>query len=87
MIFVKAGIEHRVRQRIHQITEIDAESCVSSASATSAQLLSGYVRFASGDPSAGTEAEEPTGSSLNLDITLALTSSHPAAAACFSAIF
>ena len=64
------------------ITESEAEGCVSSASATSAQLLSGYVRFANGDPSEGTEAEDPTGSSLNLDIALALTSSHPATQAC-----
>jgi Tfp pilus assembly protein PilV len=51
-----------------------------------AQLLSGYVRFASilGQPNAA-ESETPTGTSLNLDIDLQLTSSgHPApGVACF----
>jgi len=63
--------------------ESQAESCVSSSSATSAQLLSGYVRFAAGDPASGSEAEVPTGGTRNLDIVLSLTSVHPLAPACF----
>lgn len=63
-----------------------AQGCVSSASATSAQLVSGYVRFAgSGASVSVAEAEEPTGGTRNLDVVLSLASDgHPSpASVCF----
>ncbi len=67
-------------------TTVQAESCVSGSTATTAQLVSGYVRFAAGDPGAGgnAQAESPTGSIFNLNIRLNLTSSgHPQNPDCF----
>lgn len=66
------------------LTNIIAEACVNTSSVITAQLLSGYVRFAGGDPSAGTEAEEPTGRTQNLDVVLSLsTTDHPSPPVCF----
>ncbi len=54
-----------------------ADACV--AAAFNAQLLSGYVRFAAlGAAPTEAEAEFPTGTSLNLNIELVLTTVHPA---------
>ncbi len=49
---------------------------------TTAQLVSGFVRFAAGEPTVA-EAEEPTGGTLNLDMVLTLTTDHPQAPVCF----
>lgn len=62
-----------------------AEACATNSTATTGQLVSGHVRFASGDPSANTQAELPTGAVLNLSMDFDLTSSgHPSPEAeCF----
>jgi hypothetical protein len=59
-----------------ELTEAELSSCINN---TSAQLLSGFVRFAGGStPPTAAEAENPTGTALNLAIGVALTSSgHP----------
>jgi hypothetical protein len=50
---------------------------LASCTSTTAQLLSGYVRFANGSPTVA-EAESPSGGTLNLRVELDLTSSgHP----------
>ncbi|MDP2008239.1 MAG: hypothetical protein Q8K45_21415 [Rubrivivax sp.] len=55
------------------LTTSDLAACTS----VTAQLLSGYVRFANGNPTAA-EAESPTGGTLNLNVALHLTSTgHP----------
>lgn len=55
----------------------DVEACSNNATA---QLLTGHVRFAAlGSPPGAAEAQAPTGTILNLDIDLVLTSAgHPA---------
>lgn len=65
--------------------EAQALSCISSANATSAQLVTGYLQFAEGDPSLNAQAEQPTGGTRNLDMVLSLTSDgHPSPASiCF----
>ncbi len=57
---------------------------LSGCTSATAQLLSGYIRFAAGDPTV-TETESPNGGTLNLSIVLTLTSSgHPTTAtSCF----
>lgn len=60
------------------LTAGDLTSCTT----TSGQLLSGYVRFAGGAATLA-EAESPTGTSLNLDVVLTLTSTAPSAPVCF----
>jgi Tfp pilus assembly protein PilV len=70
------GICEGVATRQESLTAADIASC---ADNTTAQLLSGFVRFATRpvQPSAA-EAENPTSSALNLGVDLALTSlGHP----------
>ncbi len=62
------------------ITAEQAAACLDGRTAVSGQLISGYVRFAAGDPTAGgnSEAELPSGSVLNLRMRMQLTSDgHP----------
>lgn len=62
------------------LTTSTAQDCANTRTATTAQLVSGYVRFAGGDPSANNnaEAESPSGNVLNLSMDFDLTSSgHP----------
>lgn len=61
------------------LTSRDVANCSNN---TTAQLVSGFVRFAAGEPTVA-EAEEPTGGALNLDMVLTLTSTHPQAPDCF----
>ncbi len=50
---------------------------LSGCTSVTAQVLSGYIRFAAGDPTVA-EAESPNGGTLNLSVRLTLTSSgHP----------
>lgn len=70
------GICDSVTTRQEDLTAIDLEACSDN---TTAQLLSGFVRFSTGtaQPTAA-DAENPTSNALNLSISLALTSSgHP----------
>ena len=68
-----------------EITNADVSSCIDNASG---QLLSGFVRFSTGDlqPTAA-NAENPASTALNLSIALALTSTgHPTPShACYAA--
>jgi len=71
---------------------LTAEDVANCSQNTTAQLVGGFVRFAAGEPGPidpppapprPTEAEEPTGGTLNLDVVLTLTTAHPQAPDCF----
>ncbi len=60
------------------ITATDIANCSAN---TTAQLISGHVRFAAGDPA--NDAESPAGYALNLNMDLDLSSNHPSSPDCF----
>jgi Tfp pilus assembly protein PilV len=71
------GVCNTINTGQAELTEADLSSCINN---TSAQLLSGFVRFAGGAaPPTAAEAENPSGTALNLAVGVTLTSSgHPA---------
>jgi hypothetical protein len=68
-----------VASTTNSLVAADVAACSNN---TSAQILSGYVRFANGNPTVD-EAESPAGGTLNLDIDLTLTTVHPSPPVCF----
>lgn len=96
-----AWVFNNVTGLVTGVCNVDSESTTTSLTAadvancsnnTTAQLVSGFVRFAAGEPGAidpplvpprPTEAEAPTGGTLNLDVVLTLTTVHPQAPVCF----
>jgi Tfp pilus assembly protein PilV len=73
---VIVGVCNTVTTGQADLTEADISGCINN---TSAQLLRGFVRFAGGTaPPTAAEAENPSGTALNLAIGITLTSSgHP----------
>jgi hypothetical protein len=74
---VIVGVCNTITTGQADLTEADISSCINDARA---QLLRGFVRFAGGSvaPNAA-EAENPSGTALNLGVGITLTSSgHPA---------
>lgn len=61
---------------------LTAEDVADCSNNTTAQLVSGFVRFAAGEPTVA-EAETPGGGTLNLSVVLSLSTQHPADPVCF----